>query len=158
MDQKPTWIGALPLVLATAASLVQTGIQWYTQVSTYPLFHYLPDDAFVAYHRAYERRLPLTIYLPYATLMVSSLALLGRRPAGLALAPALLVNLLNASIMALSLGGAAPTHRRLDQGNIDRHTGITQLVRWNAGRLVVSTISSGLMLYLLARRVAGSHR
>jgi hypothetical protein len=53
------------LIAVAAATLFNTGLQYYTTVSTYPLFSSLDFQNFLSFHKAYERKLPLSIYVPY---------------------------------------------------------------------------------------------
>ena len=101
------------LLSVTLISAFNTGLQYYTTVSTYPLFAALAPDAFVPYHKAYERHLPLAIYLPYTLLMVGTALLLVVRPPAVSPLWVALALLLNGSIMVVSLAFAAPVHARL---------------------------------------------
>lgn len=145
--------GEAAFVAATAATCFQSGVQWYTQVSTYPLFRDLPDAGFAAYHRAYEQRLPLAIYAPYGLLMASLLPSLVRPPQGVSRAPIAAASLLNISIMVTSVALAAPIHAGLDRGEVARVDGVRRLLRMNALRLAASMTSSGIMLAMLRRRL-----
>jgi hypothetical protein len=103
------------LMAVAVTTLFNTGLQYYTTVSTYPLFSNLEEQNFVTFHKAYERKLPLSIYFPYTLLMVSNLFLLFLRPDGISWFWPVVMVLLNASIMAISLPFAAPVHARLDR-------------------------------------------
>jgi len=143
----------LILLLVTLTSALNTGLQYYTTVSTYPLFSDLPAEGFVRYHQAYERRLPLAIYLPYTVLMLGNLLLLVVRPEAVALGLVVLLLALNGSIMALSLAFAAPVHARLGQEG-KRAELLALLRRYNLPRLVASTASTLLLGTLLAQVVS----
>lgn len=143
----------LVLLLVAVTSALNTGLQYYTTVSTYPLFSDLPAEAFVGYHQAYERRLPLAIYLPYALLMAGNLLLLFVRPAAVALGWVVLLLVLNGSIMAVSLAFAAPVHARLDREG-KRAELLMLLRRYNLPRLLASAAGT-LVLSLLLAQVLG---
>lgn len=140
----------LILLLVMLTSALNTGLQYYTTVSTYPLFSDLPAEGFVSYHKAYERRLPLAIYLPYTVLMLSNLLLLFVRPEAIAVGWVVLLLVLNGSIMALSLAFAAPVHARLNHEG-KRADLLALLRRYNLPRLVVSTASTLLLGALLTQ-------
>ena len=138
----------LLLLLVALANTFNTGLQYYTTVSTYPLFSPLPAEAFVGYHQAYERRLPLAIYLPYTLLMGATALLLLFRPEGVGLTSIVLLLLLNGAIMAISLAFAAPLHARLDREG-KQEALLALLRRYNLPRLLLSTASTLLAGYLL---------
>jgi hypothetical protein len=140
----------LLLVLVALVTFFNTGLQYYTTVTTYPLFSHLAPDNFVPFHKAYERTLPLAIYVPYSLLMVSTLLLAVVRPSSVALGWVLLLLALNGSIMAISLAFAAPVHARLDQRGKDSEL-LRQLRRYNLPRLLAATTSSVVVFVLLLR-------
>lgn len=136
------------LLVVAATTFFNTGLQYYTTVSTYPLFQTLHHEGFVAYHKAYEKRLPLAIYIPYTLLMLSTFALLVVRPDSIGLGWVVLLVLLNGSIMVISLLFAAPVHARLDrEGKNERD--LELLLRYNLPRLLAATASSAIVCYLL---------
>jgi hypothetical protein len=140
----------LLLLLVALTTFFNTGLQYYTTVSTYPLLQSLPDAGFVAYHKAYQRTLPWSIYLPYTLLMLSTLALLVVRPEAAALGWVLLLLVLDGSIMAVSLAFAAPVHARLDREG-KRPELLSLLRRYNLPRLLAASLSSLLVLALMAQ-------
>lgn len=141
-------VSELLLLLVALLSSLNTGLQYYTTVSTYPLFSALPAAAFVDYHKAYERRLPLAIYLPYTLLMLATALLLVVPPDGVGEALIILLLLLNGAIMAISLAFAAPVHARLDREGKQEGL-LTLLRRYNLPRLLSSAASTLIAGYLL---------
>lgn len=137
------------LIVTAFATFFNNALQYYTQVSTYPLFANLKQDAFAPYHKAYEKRLPLSIYAPYTVLMASTLVLALFHPANVGLGWIIALLVLNGSIMAVSLAFAAPVHYRLDREQRYTAADINQLVRFNGLRLAAATASSVIVLYLL---------
>ena len=137
-------------LVAVFATFFNNALYWYTQITTYPLFAWVGKQEFVPFHKEYERRLLFLIYLPYTLLMVSNTLLFFIRPASMGVAWVAILFMLNLSIMAESLALAAPIHAQLDREG--KHDGkIRRLVRYNVFRLAASTISSGMIAYLLAR-------
>lgn len=141
--------GAVTLALLTCLTWANLTLHYYTQVGTYALFPAVAShagrDGFVGYHQAYERRLPLTVYAPWSALMAASFAFCVVRPDDVGLPVALVLLVLNASIAGLSIAFAAPVH-----GRIDDHGGLSPedaraLLRWNAVRLAVATVSALLV-------------
>lgn len=138
----------LTLLLVAFATFFNTGLQYYTTVSTYPLFQDVDEKNFVSFHKAYERKLPLSIYAPYALLMLSTLSLLFARPEEVALLWIVVLLILNGSIMVVSLAFAAPVHAKLDREG-KNPSDLAKLRRFNLPRLLAATASSLLVLYLL---------
>ncbi|MDM9384557.1 hypothetical protein QUB80_28215 [Chlorogloeopsis sp. ULAP01] len=124
-------------------------MHWYTQVTTYPLLSWVGQAEFVSFHKEYERRLPFSIYVPYTLLMFSTLLLIFFRPAEIELEWVFVLLILNASIMIVSLVFAVPIHTRLDRQGYPDKAGIRELIRYNRVRLIVSSTSSIIMLYLM---------
>lgn len=141
----------LVFLLAVFATFFNNALHWYTHVTTYPLFAWIGQNEFVSFHKEYERRLPLSIYLPYTAVMASTLLLLFWRPEAVALGWVIMLLVLQGSIMAVSLAFAAPLHAQLDrEGKQDAHS-IGQLLTFNGTRLAAATICSLVMAYLLFR-------
>lgn len=142
-------LALLVLLLVAFATFFNTGLQYYTTVSTYPLFSALDEANFVPFHKAYEGKLPLSIYVPYSLWLLVTLALLWVRLDGVALGWVVALLLLNGSIMAVSLAFAAPVHARLDRVGKNADD-LAKLRRFNLPRLLAATASSLVVLYLLA--------
>ena len=136
------------LLLVALTTFFNAGLQYYTTVSTYPLFSEVDEANFVRFHKAYEGKLPLSIYIPYSLWMLSTLALLFVRPDGVTLLWVVLLLVLNGSIMAVSLAFAAPVHTKLDREG--KNAGdLAKLRRYNLPRLLAVAASSMVALYLL---------
>ncbi len=141
--------GTTLLLLAAAVAWFNAGLHWYTQVATYPLFAHLPAEHFVAYHGAYERRLPLSIYGPYGLALLTTALLFAARPAALPVGGVWLTLALHLSVTAISVGLAVPLHRRLGrEGKQDAL--IRGLVRVNALRLAAALLAGGVLVGALA--------
>lgn len=136
-------------LMVVLMTFFNTGLQYYTTVSTYPLFSQLDEHNFVTFHKAYERKLPLSIYVPYSLLMLSTLLLVFARPESVALVWVVALLVLNGSIMAVSLAFAAPVHAQLDRKGKNPDD-LAKLRRFNTPRLLAATASSLIVLYLLA--------
>lgn len=143
-------VSELLLLLVALLTLFNAGLQYYTTVSAYPLFSDVTPEAFIAYHEAYQRHLPLAIYIPYTLLMLATLLLLFVRPPIVEPIWVLVLLVLNGSIMAVSLRFAAPIHARLDQHGKDPDD-LRQLRRFNLPRLIAVCLSSLIVCGLLVR-------
>jgi hypothetical protein len=142
------------LVAVVATTTFNLALQYATQVATYPLFARLGRESFVAYHQAWERRLPLTIYAPYAALVVSDVLLLAVRPEGAGLGWLLALLALTASVTAISVLLAVPAHRHLDRIGEPTPDGIRRLLVANGLRLASMTAATAIAIGLLAERLA----
>lgn len=136
-------------VVAAFATFFNNALHWYTQVTTYPLLSWVGQAEFVSFHKEYERRLPFSIYAPYTLLMFSTLLLIFFRPVEIELGWVFVLLVLNASIMIVSLVFAVPIHTRLDRQGYSDKAGIRELIRYNRVRLIISSTSSIIMLYLM---------
>ncbi|MBD2258356.1 hypothetical protein [Pseudanabaena sp. FACHB-2040] len=136
-------------VVAAFATFFNNALHWYTQVTTYPLLSWVGQAEFVSFHKEYERRLPFSIYVPYTLLMFSTLLLIFLRPVEIELGWVFVLLVLNASIMIVSLVFAVPIHTRLDRQGYSDKAGIRELIRYNRVRLIISSTSSIVMLYLM---------
>ena len=72
------------------------------------------------------------------------------RPEGVGLWWAILLLVLSASILVESLVFAAPVHYGMDRRGRNDEGGVSKLIRLNDVRLLVSTASSAIVIYLLA--------
>lgn len=139
----------LVFVVAAFATFFNNALHWYTQVTTYPLLSWVGQAEFVLFHKEYERRLPFSIYAPYTLLMFSTLLLIFFRPAEVELGWVFVLLVLNTSIMIVSLVFAVPIHTRLDRQGYSDKAGVRELIRYNSVRLIASSTSSIIMLYLM---------
>ncbi|GAB4472027.1 MAG: hypothetical protein OHK0037_31670 [Elainellaceae cyanobacterium] len=136
-------------VVAAFATFFNNALHWYTQVTTYPLLGWVGQAEFVPFHKEYERRLPFSIYAPYALLMFSTFLLIFFRPVEIELGWVFVLLTLNVSIMIVSLVFAVPIHTRPDRQGYSDKAGIRELIRYNRVRLIISSTSSIIMLYLM---------
>ena len=146
--------GLAIFVVVVFATFFNNALHFYTQVQTYPLFARVGRDEFVAFHKEYQRRLPLAIYAPYSLLMAANVLLLFSRPAELAVGWVVALLILNASIVVESLALAAPVHYRMDRQTRNDKGEVRRLIRLNGARLAAATASSALVAYLLVRTLA----
>lgn len=132
------------LVLAMLTAL-NWALHYYTQLVTYRLFPQVAEVAggagFVVYHRAYEARLPFSIYIPWSALTLASIALVAVHPAGVGFAVPVGLLVLNASIAPISLAFAAPRHREIDAHEELTARQASALLRWNGVRLAIASVS-----------------
>jgi len=137
--------GRSVLLILSLLTALNWAVHWYTHTVTYRLFPTVAAAAggpgFVRYHQAYEGRLPLSVYAPWAALTGVSAVLLAVRPPGLGIVWPLVLLLLNAAIAVLSLILAAPVHRRVDAAGALAEADARALLRANGLRLAVASAS-----------------
>ena len=151
-------VGRSLLLLLALLTALNWAVHYYTQSVTYRLFPTIAQSAggagFVRYHQAYEARLPWSIYLPWGLLTLASVAFVVARPDGVGPVWPIVLLALNVSIAPISLFFAAPVHRAVDGAGDITAPQAAALLRWNAVRLAVATVSlvvvGGLALAELA--------
>lgn len=152
--------GRTVLLVLSLLTALNWAVHYYTQTVTYRLFPAVAAQAggagFVRYHQAYERRLPVSVYLPWAALTAASAVFVAVRPAGLGVGPPLALLLLNVSIAALSVAFAAPVHRRVDAAGALDAGAARALLRYNGIRLAIATASLLVVGALAGQYLAGA--
>ena len=137
--------GQLVLLAVKVLAAANWGLHYYTHQVTYRLFPVVAaaggGPGFVRYHQAYEKRLPVSIYVPWSLLVAGSVLLVVVRPDGLGVGWPLLLLGLNLAIAVLSVLVAAPVHRRVDAEGALSSGAATMLVRANGVRLAVASLS-----------------
>jgi hypothetical protein len=137
--------GRSPLLLLALLTALNWAVHYYTQSITYRLFPTIAQaaggTAFVRYHRAYEARLPWSVYVPWSLLTLASLAFVVVRPDGVGPAWPVGLLVLNVSIAPISLLFAAPVHRTVDHTGDLAPSQAAALLRWNGIRLIIATVS-----------------
>lgn len=124
------------------------GIMIYSWATTYPMFRGVGTGEFITVHKAYERGLPLGVYLPFSLMGLAVLAAVVLRPMDI---PAVAVWLAAAALV----GGivttafcAAPMHLQLikegkDAAKIERMLACNA---WRAAAAVVGLVAAVLTL------------
>ncbi len=137
------------LLACLASSLFMTGLIWFVDRVHYPLFGRVGEAEFRAYHAEHSRRTTAVVLVPMVVELLTSVALVVRRPigtgpilAGAGLAMALVTWAATAFL-------AVPMHDILARGfDPSAHR---RLVATDAVRLVAWTVHSALLLAMTAR-------
>ncbi|WP_435007581.1 hypothetical protein P12x_004846 [Tundrisphaera lichenicola] len=137
------------LLACLASTLFMTGVIWFVHVVHYPLFDRVQAEAFRRYHADHTRATGSVVILPMVVELLTSIALVARRPEGIS--PWMVWLGLAAAL--ISWGStfcfSVPAHGRLAGGfDIQAHA---DLVRTNTIRLVSWTIHSAVLLVMTAR-------
>ena len=135
----------MALLLANAAAtLFMTGVTWFVQVVHYPLFAAVGSDRFSAYHDAHSRLTAFVVLPPMTIELLTSVALLFERPAGVSLALAATgAGLATATWLSTALI-QIPQHGRLSPD------GVPGLVTGSWLRTIAWTAHSAVVLAMLA--------
>ncbi len=104
------------LVVHLALSAAYAGFQWTVRFLVYPQFAQVPPHAFAAYERSHQRRVSVVVGPLFAGQGLTTLLLLGLRPAGVPLLPVLAGAACLAVVLAVTALLAVPLHRHLDRG------------------------------------------
>ena len=142
-------IEILIFVVVLAATLFNNGIQAYIHFEAYPLFAYVGRGEFSTYLTEYERRLTIPLVLPYLVTVLSNIALLFLRPDDVPLIGVVVVLILNLAVSITTLMLANPVYNQIKQGGVADSAAMSRLMNINLLRLVLSTLASLVLLYLL---------
>ena len=113
------------------------GFQWTVHLVVYPQLAAVPPDSFVDYEQAHQRRISYLVGPLFATLLITTILVCVRHPAGSPLWLPAVSAVLLLVILAVTGLFAVPLHRRLERG-WDR-TAHHSLVRVDALRLAAAT-------------------
>jgi len=141
----------LVFLTCLASTLFMTGLIWFVQVVHYPLFDRVAPEAFRRYHADHTRTTGLVVIVPMILELVTSAALVARRPegtdpwmvwAGLTLAVA---------TWATTFFLSVPAHNTLAGGfEAEAHA---RLVSTNVLRVIAWTGHSAVLLLMTARLI-----
>lgn len=103
------------LLALTVLAVYMVGVSLMTSQITYPLYAAVPAGSFVAYHRSYNRRIPLVIVAPgfVCFLACATLPLVG--PPGVPRWATALVALGGLTALVATVAAAIPSHHRLQR-------------------------------------------
>lgn len=150
--------GLTVLLALTFVTFFNLGLGHYTHFVTYSLFPNIArvtdPDGFRQYHQAYQSRLPLIAFGPFALIVALSLTFLFVHPEESGLLLRVLVLLFNLTVAVVSAVFAGPTHRRIfDVGEVSEKDG-KALLRWNAVRVGALVANAIILVYLLVQAIS----
>ncbi len=132
------------LLICAAATLFRTGVGWFVQLVHYPLFGSVGAREFGAYHAAHSRLTTRVVLPPMTVELLSSLALVFERPAGVSAGAAIAGAALAALTWATTALLQVPRHRSLEPA------GVPGLVASSWMRTAAWTAHSGVVVWMLA--------
>ncbi|HET8840223.1 MAG TPA: hypothetical protein VFN35_02095 [Ktedonobacteraceae bacterium] len=136
------------LILAFT-TFFSNGVQAYIHWEAYPLFAFVGAGEFPAYLKEYERRLTLPLLVPYFATVISNIVLLFIRPDTMSLVWLIVALVLNIAVTVVTMVLATPIYNRHKQAGSVTVEGLRDLLRINLLRLILSTLSSAVVIYLL---------
>ena len=142
-------LGVILFIVLVATTFFSNGVQAYIHYEAYPLFSSVGKSEFSAYIKEYETRLTVPLVLPTILTLLSNLALLFARPANLSIISVIVAFVLNLAVPVVTGVLAAPIYNRIKQAGEAVPAEMEQLMRINLLRLVLSTVSSVVVIYML---------
>jgi hypothetical protein len=139
----------LALLTCLSSTLFMTGLVWFVHVVHYPLFDRVEVEAFRRYHADHTRTTGYVVVVPMFLELVTSFALVARRPDG---SKSWMV-WLGLGCAIVSWGStfffSVPAHGRLAMGfDVETHRSLV----WTNGIRVVSWSVHSLVLLLMTAR------
>ena len=141
------------LVFLAVLSMYNCGVIWPTQRVTYPLFHLVAPEQFLAYHRFYNRQITAVVIVPGFLSFLAPLGLLAFRPPTVALWMAVLSAVLGGIALLVTVALEIPRHVRLQKQGKSASI-IRELIKYNWLRTAAITAQAILMIWLLIRTFA----
>jgi hypothetical protein len=137
-------------IILVVSTFFNNGVQAYIHFEAYPLLAFVGKAEFAAYLKEYERRLTLPLLIPYGITMLSNLILLFTRPDKISVPWVIVAFVLNLAVSVVTFQLATPVYNRVKQAGEISSGDTGELLRINALRLGLSTLSSLVVIYLLA--------
>jgi hypothetical protein len=138
----------LLLVILVALTLYNNGVQAYIHFEAYPLLAFVGRGEFAQYLAEYEKRLIIPLLLPYGLTVLANIAVIFIRDVNLPVLGVIVTLILNLAVAAVTVVLATPIYNRVKQAE-DAATELKNLMNINWLRLLLSTASSLVILYLL---------
>ena len=138
----------IAFTLLTFGTFVSNGVQAYIHFEAYPLLPLVGKSEFPAYLKAYESRLTVPLILPYVVTLLANLILIFTRPAHLPLILVIVAFVLNLAVSVVTVMLATPIYNRIKQNGQALPDDMSQLMRVNLLRLILSTVSSIVVIVM----------
>jgi hypothetical protein len=142
-------LGLIAFIVLVVTVFFSNGVQAYIHYEAYPLFAYVGKPEFAAYIKQYEGRLIVPLVVPYVLSLLSNLVLFFTHPANLSLIALIVAFVLNLAVSVVTITLATPIYTRIKQAGEASPAEMEQLMRINLIRLVLSTLSSLVIIYML---------
>ncbi|MCI0708923.1 MAG: hypothetical protein L0154_02060 [Chloroflexi bacterium] len=139
----------LVFVVLVFTTFFNNGVQAYIHFEAYPLFSHVAKSEFPTYVSEYERRLTIPLLLPYGVTVLANIVALFARPEDVSLIWLIAALILNVSVAVVTLRVATPVYNEIKAAGEATAATMGRLMQINLWRLVLSTLSSIVLLYLL---------
>jgi hypothetical protein len=141
-------LGVIAFIVLAATTFFSNGVQAYIHYEAYPLFTSVGKAEFTNYLKEYETRLTIPLVVPYVLTLLSNLLLIFIHPTNLSVVAVVIAFLLNLAVSIVTIRLATPIYNPIKQNGATAAE-MEQLMRINLVRLVLSTISSVVVIYML---------
>jgi hypothetical protein len=142
-------LAAIVFIVLVATTFISNGVQAYIHFEAYPLIPLVGKSEFANYLSEYEKRLNIPLLLPYALTVLSNIILIFTRPGNLSVVIVIVALILNVAVSVVTLQLATPIYNRIKQAGQAAPAEMEQLMRINLIRLVLSSLSSVVVIYML---------
>jgi hypothetical protein len=142
-------LGVIAFIVLAVTTFFGNGVQAYIHYEAYPLFTSVGKAEFAAYIKEYETRLTIPLVVPYVLSLLSNLVLIFARPGTLSVIVVIVAFILNLAVSVVTVMLATPIYNRIKQAGAAAPADMEPLMRINLIRLVLSTVSSLVVIYML---------
>jgi hypothetical protein len=142
-------LAAIVFIVLVVTTFISNGVQAYIHFEAYPLIPLVGKSEFANYLKEYETRLNIPLLLPYGLTVLSNIILIFTRPGSLSVIVVIVALILNLAVSVVTLQLATPIYNRIKQAGQAAPAEMEQLMRINLIRLVLSSLSSLIVIYML---------
>jgi hypothetical protein len=139
-------ISYILLLVLTALTLINNGVQLYIHYQAYPLLAYVGKSDFATYIEQYEKRLTIPLLVPYGLTLLSNLAMIFIGPVEVNVVAVIVAFAFNLSVAIVTVRVATPVYEKIKASAEATGSDMQQLMTINLVRLVLSTIASVIVL------------
>jgi hypothetical protein len=137
-------------IVLVVTTFFNNGVQAYIHYEAYPLLAFVGKAEFPAYLKEYERRLALPLFVPYGLSVLSNLILIFTHPDTISTVGLIAALVLNIAVSVVTGAVATPVYNRCKQAGQVSADDMRDLLRINMMRLALTTLSSVVIIVLLA--------
>ena len=142
-------LASIVFIVLAVTTFFSNGVQAYIHFEAYPLIPFVGKSEFATYIKEYENRLTVPLVVPYVLTLLSNLVLIFTRPGNLSIIVVIVAFVLNLAVSVVTLQLATPIYNRIKQAGEAAPAEMEQLMRINLIRLVLSSVSSLVVIYML---------
>ncbi|MBX3084489.1 MAG: hypothetical protein KF716_22820 [Anaerolineae bacterium] len=136
-------------VIFVFTTFFHNGAQAYIHLEAYPLLAYVGRAEFPTYLKEYEQRLTLPLLVAYGVMLLCNLILIATQPPTMPVAWLIVALIINMAVSAVTAVVATPVYNRIKETGQAVGGDMEALMRINSLRLLLSSLSSLIVIYLL---------